>query len=129
MLTLRQLIETYKDQIAIDCDIEYIDIVDKLADSPIANITRDDLLDLVHSYDYEECTVIYYSSAIEYLAKYDPSLQNSLEIAMDFGYPISELNSELLATLLIRDAASTEASENTERIIGFIKNELSDENN
>ena len=44
--------------------------------------------------------IIYYSNAIEYLRKNDPSLQESLSIAYEFGYECKNLNSELLATLL-----------------------------
>ena len=45
--------------------------------------------------------VIYYTNAIKYLAENDPSLQESLEIASEYGYTeIEKLNSELLASLL-----------------------------
>ena len=44
--------------------------------------------------------VIYYVSAIKYLAENDPSLQESLEIASDFGFDPKNLNSEILASLL-----------------------------
>ena len=44
--------------------------------------------------------IIYSSNAIEYLAKNDPSLSTSLELAADLGYEIKNLNSELLASLL-----------------------------
>ena len=41
----------------------------------------------------------YYRNAMEYLSKYDPSLQNSLSLAEDFGYSLSDVDSEILATL------------------------------
>lgn len=44
--------------------------------------------------------VIYYSNAINYLKENDPSLNESLEIASEFGYTLEDLNSELLASLL-----------------------------
>jgi hypothetical protein len=44
--------------------------------------------------------IIYYSRAIEYLQENDPSLRNSLEIASEYGYEVSNLNSEILASLL-----------------------------
>jgi hypothetical protein len=44
--------------------------------------------------------ITYYSKAMEYLSKNDPSLKESLRIAEDFGYRPGDLHSELLATLL-----------------------------
>lgn len=44
--------------------------------------------------------IIYYSNAIEYLKLHDNSLMKSIEIALDFGYELKNINSELLASLL-----------------------------
>ena len=46
------------------------------------------------------CEVIYYSNAIKYLQENDPSLNESLEIAAEYGYETKNLNSEILASLL-----------------------------
>jgi len=43
---------------------------------------------------------IYYSEAIKYLMQEDSSLSESLEIASEYCYEVSDLNSEVLATLL-----------------------------
>jgi hypothetical protein len=47
-----------------------------------------------------EQDIVYYSTAIEYLAENDPSLMESLELARDAEYETGKLNSELLTTLL-----------------------------
>ena len=47
-----------------------------------------------------EC--IYYSNAMKYLTEHDTSLNESLEIASEMGYEVEDLNSELLATLLMQ---------------------------
>lgn len=47
-----------------------------------------------------EVEVIYYSNAINYLVENDPSLNESLEIASEFGYSLASLSSEVLASLL-----------------------------
>jgi hypothetical protein len=47
-----------------------------------------------------EC--IYYSNAMKYLTEHDTSLNESLEIASEMGYEVENLNSELLATLLMQ---------------------------
>ena len=48
-------------------------------------------------FDFE---IIYYSNAIEYLMHYDPSLTESMALASEYGYEVSKLNSEILASLL-----------------------------
>ena len=42
---------------------------------------------------------IYYENAIAYLAKNDPSLQQSMGLARDFGYNLENIDSEKLANL------------------------------
>ena len=49
-----------------------------------------------------ECDVIYYHKAIAFLAENDASLGESMQIASDMGYETKNLNSELLATLLLQ---------------------------
>jgi hypothetical protein len=44
--------------------------------------------------------VIYYSNAIKYLAENDASLTDSRDLALELGYELKDINSELLATLL-----------------------------
>ena len=44
--------------------------------------------------------IIYYSEAIKYLMNEDASLYECLNIAVEYGYTIEHLSSEILATLL-----------------------------
>jgi hypothetical protein len=44
--------------------------------------------------------IIYFARAMEYLKENDPSLQESLGIADEFGFSLDSLNSETLASLL-----------------------------
>ena len=44
--------------------------------------------------------VIYFTNAIKYLAEKDQSLRESIEIAIEYGYELTAINSELLASLL-----------------------------
>ena len=71
--------------------------------------------------DIEECLnveIIYYSYAIKYLEENDPSLNQSLSIASEYGYELESLNSEVLASLL--------ASENEREMWCEFENELED---
>jgi hypothetical protein len=43
--------------------------------------------------------IIYYHTAMEYLKEHDTSLNESLELAVEYGYTTENLNSELLASL------------------------------
>lgn len=52
--------------------------------------------------------IIYFSNAIEYLEENDPSLRNSLELASDLWYNPKDLNSEILASLLLQEDLRTE---------------------
>jgi len=56
--------------------------------------------ELEYSTHQTEC--IYYSNAMKYLTEHDTSLNESLEIASEMGYEVGDLNSELLATLLMQ---------------------------
>lgn len=47
--------------------------------------------------------VIYYAKAMEYLRKEDPSLQISVWLAHDMWFTIDQVNSEMLASLLMTD--------------------------
>ena len=47
--------------------------------------------------------ITYYHVAMEFLKQHDPSLCESLGRAQDLGYQPGDLNSEMLATLLLRD--------------------------
>lgn len=44
--------------------------------------------------------IIYYSVAMDYLIKHDTSLTDSIELALEYGYKLEDLNSEILASLL-----------------------------
>ena len=70
--------------------------------------------------------VIYYASAIKYLAENDPSLQESLEIASDFGFDPKDLNSAVLANLLKTRNVTEEFYELRDEVNSFFS-ELYDE--
>ena len=63
------------------------------------DITFDDFENRIE-HSIHESEIIYYYKAIEYLKDNDNSLYESLNIAIEHGYTIENLNSELLATLL-----------------------------
>ncbi len=48
----------------------------------------------------EQCDIIYYSRAMDFLAKNDPSLTEAFDAAYELGYDLKDLNSETLASVL-----------------------------
>jgi hypothetical protein len=58
-----------------------------------------------------EAEIIYYTNAMRFLLEYDPSLDESFELAKEYGYTLDKLNSEILATLLLQQKLSEELSE------------------
>lgn len=56
-----------------------------------------DILDDNNAFDIE---IIYYSNAMEYLTEQDTSLTESIELVVEYGIELENINSELLASLL-----------------------------
>ena len=52
--------------------------------------------------------IIYYHNAINYLKENDNSLRESIDIAVEYGYELKNINSELLASLLASENARNE---------------------
>ena len=81
--------------------IENINIVDFIAyDTNIEDIKNaDDLYEELESNDAFNIDIIYYYKAMDYLAENDFSLSESIDIAVEHGYSLENINSELLASL------------------------------
>jgi hypothetical protein len=65
--------------------------------------------------------VIYYYNAIEYLKDNDASLHESMELASDLGIRTTDINSELLASLLKSQKCREEFSELRSEIESFLE--------
>lgn len=77
----------------------YID-VEELEEAIDNDSLQEYLEELDNDGDITTTDVIYYSSAIQYLAENDQSLNESMEIAKEYWYELDSINSELLASLL-----------------------------
>lgn len=86
------------------------------------NLSLNDILnynDINTLEDLQECLneriqaieIIYFSNAINILKEEDQSLTESLEQAHEFCYNLTDINSELLATLLIQKRCFEELSD------------------
>lgn len=75
----------------------------------------------------KKMNVIYHKSAIEFLKDNDPNLIESLEKAEELGYTPKQLNSELLANLLLQDIMMNkldEVKDEIEKIFGDVSKEV-----
>ena len=66
-------------------------------------ITESNLMELLEECINESSDVTYYSNAMKILSENDSSLRESLSIANDLGFSLDNLNSEVLASLLIEN--------------------------
>jgi hypothetical protein len=100
---MKALTQEQKDSITkflndLDIDITITDYVNA-EDIDIEN-AYESILEVLQENGGFNVEIIFYTRAMEYLKENDPSLQESLEIANDFGFSLDSLNSETLASLL-----------------------------
>jgi hypothetical protein len=86
----------------------------------------DDLYDALDNNNGFDVEIIYYASAMDYLRMHDSSLRCSIEIAEEYGYTLSSINSELLASLLASSVCRDEFMELKSEIDDFF-DELEDD--
>ena len=80
--------------------LEDICVSDYLDDDEIEDINdADELYEELIDSDAFNIEIIYYSRAMTYLSENDFSLSESIDIAVEYGYSLEDINSELLASL------------------------------
>jgi hypothetical protein len=93
---MRTKIENFLSELNTEIDVlNYVDIDNIDPDDPFDSICE--MIEDNNGFDVE---IIYYSNAIDFLAKNDPSLTESLEVAAELCFEVQNLNSEILASLL-----------------------------
>ena len=93
-----QQIVDFLTEIENDTKIEILNNIE-LQDINLEN-AFDSIYEAINESNGFDIEIIYYSNAIEYLTRNDNSLRESIEIAVDYGYELKNINSELLASLL-----------------------------
>jgi intracellular sulfur oxidation DsrE/DsrF family protein len=93
---MRTKIENFLANLKTEIDVLYFVDIDNIdMSNPFDSICK--MIEDNNGFDID---VIYYSNAIDYLSKNDPSLKKSLNIAAELCYEVQNLNSEILASLL-----------------------------
>jgi len=106
----------------LNTEINIIDYVN-LEDIDFQNAFNS-IYDTIQDNNGFDIDIIYYSNAIQYLKENDASLKESLEIAIEYGYTLEDISSEILASLL----ASKNAVENFYNLESEINNFFNDLN-
>jgi hypothetical protein len=104
--------------------LRHIDLLDYVNGENVNSFN--DIYEQVEEQGGFNVEIIYYSRAMEYLMENDTSLQNSMELAADFGYTPENINSELLASLLASQYSMEELYKCEHEITEFF-NELDNE--
>ena len=79
--------------------IENLNIVDFIEHDFEYIRNANDLYEELESNDAFNIDIIYYNRAMKYLSENDFSLSESIDIAVQHGYSLENINSELLASL------------------------------
>lgn len=81
------------------------------------------IYDMIDDHNGFDIDIIYDSRAMRYLMENDPSLTESLGIAAKYGFDLSRLNSETLASLLASQNSRNEFAELEDEITEFFESE------
>lgn len=119
-LSIKQIVEE------LGLDDKYIHIAYLIDDEDLPDLTQDKIEEIIQT-AIDEIQVIHYGTAIDFLAKNDPSLRDSMALASDMGFNISNINSELLATLLKQDICRTSLCNAASDIYDAIQEKLNEE--
>ena len=106
-------------------NIDLDDIHDDIADEDGVLFDADEVINSIELLNEDrqitDEEIIYHWNAIDFLAKEDPSLQESIELAADLGFGIKDLNSETLASLLSSNINLADRQELMEEIRKFVE--------
>ncbi|BEG98116.1 hypothetical protein [Bacteroides sedimenti] len=109
---INEVREFFKDLSTDICVNDHL--TDEDIENVIDNVTHEDAYDAIESLLNDngvfesEGEIIYSTKAINFLAEHDASLNRSLKIAEEYGYTPSNLDSEILATLLYTEMLKEE---------------------
>lgn len=81
----------------------------------------DKIYNIFSDYVHENCEVIYYADAIQFLNENDNSLKDSLQLASEVGYNLADINSCTLASLLKADILQYELRDDMTAILTAIE--------
>ncbi len=119
---MKAKVENFLSELNTEIDVlNYVDI-----DNIDMNNAYESIYEMIDENNGFDIEIIYYNKAMEFLSNNDNSLRDSLEIADELGYNVSDLNSEILASLLASKLVREEFCELEGEITDFFE-ELEEE--
>ncbi len=100
-------------------DIDFSHLQDEINEINSFN----ELYDLFYKDNLLNVDIIYYNKAINYLSENDASLKESLDIALQYGYDLKNLNSEILASLHATECLNSKFSSLRNEIDNILNND------
>ena len=82
----------------LNTEIDILSLID--IDNIDYNNAFNSIWNMIEDNNGFDIDIIYYGRAMDFLMKNDPSLKESLNIALEYGFEVRDLNSETLASLL-----------------------------
>ena len=114
---MRTKIENFLSELTTEIDVlNYVDI-----DNIDMNNAYESIYEMIDNNNGFDIEIIYYYKAMEFLLNNDNSLRESFEIASELGYNVSDLNSEILASLLASKLVREEFCELEGEITAFFE--------
>ena len=117
-----------RDQLVIDLNVVLNELgLDSIYnDEDVLEFTSgQDVIEHLEANDLLDVDIIYYHNAIEYLSENDSSLRDSIELAIDCGFELGDIDSEKLASLLATENLRNEVY-SQEAAMDTITKELQD---
>tara|TARA_R110002012_G_scaffold1905_7_gene9223 strand:+ start:3232 stop:3630 length:399 start_codon:yes stop_codon:yes gene_type:complete len=113
----------YLDNTGLETTGVFFEICDYITEEEAKEIEEaEQITDILENKGAFNIDIIYYHKAIKYLQENDASLNESINIALEHGYELKNINSELLASLLATQEARNEYYKLETLINDFINN-------
>jgi len=81
------------------CQEDATDFINTNIQADLIEYSPQEIFEELHDSGFFNVEIIYYYKAIEYLKENDCSLSDSIELAVEIGYTLENINSETLASL------------------------------
>lgn len=109
-----------------EIELNHLNLVDYIYTDDLQNLdfsnAFDEIIDLLNEGNAFDIDIIYYSNSMEYLTLHDTSLKDSIDLAINMGYELKDINSEILASLLATEITQNAFYEYQDKINEFFEN-------
>jgi hypothetical protein len=113
-MTRKEKIKKFLSELETETEIDILDCID------VENVNDySDIYDQIEENGGFDIDIIYYANAMKYLSEHDISLRESMSLVSSMGLECSNINSEVLASLLASQQAEEDFQELESEIDDF----------